>query len=89
METHKTLKFNSDSVGIAEFLNALKQIEELFNLNKEDFLILLELTGGHYSYLVQQVLLNEGFELFQIENKAVEEFRKSLGISEKSDSMQR
>ena len=83
----KTLKFNSDSVGIVEFLSALKQIEEQFNLNKDDFLILLEPTGGHYSYLVQQVLLNEGYDLFQIENKAVGEFRKSLGISEKSDSM--
>lgn len=83
----KTLKFNSDSVGIVEFLSALKQIEEQFNLNKDDFLILLEPTGGHYSYLVQQVLLNEGYDLFQIENKAVGVFRKNLGISEKSDSM--
>ncbi|MBK5424589.1 transposase [Bacillus sp. TH30] len=84
----KTMKFNSDSAGIAEFLKALKQIEEQFNITRDDFLILLEPTGGHYSYLVQQVLLNEEYQLFQVENKAVGEFRKNnLGISEKSDSM--
>ncbi len=84
----KTMKFNSDSTGIAEFLKALKQIEDQFNITRDDFLILLEPTGGHYSYLVQQVLLNEGYQLFQVENKAVGEFRKNnLGISEKSDSM--
>jgi transposase len=84
----KTLKFNSDSAGIAEFLGAIKKIEKQFVLTKDDFLILLEPTGGHYSYLVQQVLLNEGYDLFQVENKAVGEFRKNnLGITEKSDSM--
>ncbi|MGA5716480.1 IS110 family transposase [Bacillus bombysepticus] len=84
----KTMKFNSDSAGIAEFLKALKQIEDQFNITRDDFLILLEPTGGHYSYLVQQVLLNEKYQLFQVENKAVGEFRKNnLGISEKSDSM--
>lgn len=84
----KTMKFNSDSAGIAEFLAALKQIERQFDLTKMDFLILLEPTGGHYSYLVQQVLLNEGYDLYQVENKAVGEFRKNnLGISEKTDSM--
>jgi transposase len=84
----KTMKFNSDSAGIAEFLQALEKIEKQFSLTKNDFLILLEPTGGHYSYLVQQVLLNEGYELFQVENRAVGEFRKNnLGISEKTDSM--
>lgn len=84
----KTMKFNSDSAGIAEFLEALRKIEKQFSLTKKDFLILLEPTGGHYSYLVQQVLLNEGYNLFQVENRAVGEFRKNnLGISEKTDSM--
>jgi transposase len=84
----KTMKFNADSSGIAEFLEALRKIERQFSMTKKDFLILLEPTGGHYSYLVQQVLLNEGYELFQIENSAVGEFReKNLGISEKSDSI--
>ncbi|WP_232700254.1 IS110 family transposase [Brevibacillus daliensis] len=84
----KTMKFDSDSIGIAEFLQALIQIEKQFNITKEDFLIILEPTGGHYSYLIQQVLLNEGYTLFQVENKAVGEFRKNnLGITEKNDSM--
>lgn len=84
----KTMKFNSDSAGIAEFIEALGKIEKQFSLTKNDFLIFLEPTGGHYSYLVQQVLLNAGYDLFQVENKAVGEFRKNnLGISEKTDSM--
>jgi hypothetical protein len=46
-------------------------------------LILLEPTCGHYSYLVQQALLIEGYDLFQVENKSVGEFRKNnLGINE-------
>jgi len=84
----KTMKFNADSSGIAEFLVALEKIENQFSFTKRDFLILLEPTGGHYSYLVQQVLLTEGYDLFQVENSAVGEFRKkNLGISEKTDSM--
>lgn len=75
------MEFNSNSAGIEEFFNALKQIEEQLNITRGDFLILLEPTGGYYSYLVQQVLLNEGFQIFQVENKAVGEFRKNnLGI---------
>ncbi len=59
------MKFNADSSGIAEFLAALEKIEIQCSLTKKDFLILLEPTGGHYSYLVQQVLLNEDYDLFQ------------------------
>lgn len=48
----------------------------------------MEPIGEHYSYLVHQVLLNEGCQLFQVENKAVGEFRKNnLVIFEKSDSL--
>lgn len=84
----KTMKFNSDSAGIADFLMALEKIEKQFNLTKKDFLVLLEPTGGHYSYLIQQVLLNKGYDLYQVENRAVGEFRKNnLGITEKTDSM--
>lgn len=82
----KTMKFNADSAGLKQFLHALKNIEEQFDFNRDDFLILMEPTGGHYSYLLQQVLLQENYEVYLVENSAVKDFReKNLGISEKSD----
>jgi len=84
----KTMKFNADSAGITSILNAFKQVERQFGVQRDDFFILLEPTGGHYSFLIQQVLLYEGYTLFQVENKAVKNFREShLGITEKSDAM--
>ncbi|WP_103108501.1 IS110 family transposase [Brevibacillus reuszeri] len=84
----KTMKFNADSKGIHNFLNALKDIQIKFGLSPKDFFILLEPTGGHYSYLLMRVLLNEGYELYQVENKAVKDFReRQLGITEKSDDI--
>lgn len=82
------MKFNSNSTGIVGFLKALKQIENQFNITRSNFLIFLEPTGGNYSYLVQQVLLNEEYQLFQVESKAFGELRNNnLSISEKSDLM--
>ncbi|MBM7694016.1 transposase [Peribacillus deserti] len=84
----KTMKFNANSVGLAGFLQALKHTEEITGSKKDEFLILLEPTGGHYSYLVQQVLLQEKYEVYLVENSAVKDFReKTLGITEKSDSV--
>lgn len=84
----KTMKFNADSFGISDFLSALKKIQVQFGLNPEDFFMLLEPTGGHYSFLIQRILLNEGYSLFQVENKAVKEFRENtLGNKEKSDAI--
>lgn len=84
----KTMKFNADSIGMTQFLQAVKQLEEQFGFQREDFLVLLEPTGGHYSFLLQQVLLREGYEVYLVENSAVKDFReKHLGITEKSDSV--
>ncbi|MCM3200606.1 IS110 family transposase [Bacillus cereus] len=84
----KTIKFNADSLGITQFLQALEQMEKQLGIHKSDFLVLLEPTGGHYSYLLQQVLLNENFDVFLVENSAVKDFReKHLGITEKSDAV--
>ncbi|MGG0454624.1 IS110 family transposase [Bacillus mycoides] len=84
----KTMKFNADSLGLTTFLDALKQAEKAASVKRNEILILLEPTGGHYSFLITQLLLQEGYELFQVENKSVKEFReRTLGISEKSDAM--
>lgn len=84
----KTMKFDADSIGMTEFLQALKHMEEQFGLHRGDFLVLLEPTGGHYSYLLQEVLLREGYEVYLVENSAVKDFReKHLGMSEKSDAV--
>lgn len=60
----KTMKFNADSLGITTFLEALKQAEKAASVNRNEILILLEPTGGHYSFLITQLLLEEGYELF-------------------------
>ncbi|MEC2559183.1 transposase, partial [Bacillus cereus] len=84
----KTMKFNADSLGITQFLQALEHMEKQLGIYRSDFLILLEPTGGHYSYLLQQVLLNGNFDVYLVENSAVKDFReKHLGITEKSDAV--
>ncbi|PEM38776.1 hypothetical protein CN636_27875 [Bacillus toyonensis] len=84
----KTMKFNADSLGMTQFLQALEQMEKQLGIHRSDFLVLLEPTGGHYSYLLQQVLLNENFDVYLLENSAVKDFReKHLGITEKSDAV--
>ncbi|SFR27602.1 MULTISPECIES: IS110 family transposase [unclassified Paenibacillus] len=84
----KTMKFNSDSQGITKFIHALEDIEAQFEYKPQDFFILLEPTGGHYSYLVVRVLLDRGYSIYQVENKAVKDFReRQLGLNEKSDEI--
>ncbi|TJZ99501.1 IS110 family transposase [Bacillus thuringiensis] len=84
----KTMKFNADSLGITQFLQALEHMEKQLGIYRSDFLVLLEPTGGHYSYLLQQVLLNGNFDVYLVENSAVKDFReKHLGITEKSDAV--
>lgn len=81
----KTMKFNADSVGISDFLGALRAIQEQLGLKPADFFMLMEPTGGHYSFLLQQVLITEGYSLHMVENSAVKRFREeTLGIQEKS-----
>lgn len=84
----KVMKFNADSKGITDFLTTLRDIQIKMGLQANDFFMLLEPTGGHYSYLLTRILLDEGYELYQVENKAVKEFRdRTLGIAEKSDAI--
>ncbi|QYK65594.1 hypothetical protein [Paenibacillus sp. S02] len=75
------MKFNSDSQGITKFIHALEDIQAQFEYKPQDFFILLEPTGGHYSYLVVRVLLDRGYSIYQVENKAVKDFReRQLGL---------
>uniref|UniRef100_UPI0003036A02 hypothetical protein n=1 Tax=Priestia megaterium TaxID=1404 RepID=UPI0003036A02 len=41
----KTMKFNADSAGITSILNAFKQVERQFGVQRDDFFILLEPTN--------------------------------------------
>jgi transposase len=84
----KTMKFNADSLGISEFLSALQAIQQQLGLKPNDFFMLMEPTGGHYSFLLQQVLLNANYSLHMVENASVKKFREeTLGIQEKSDAI--
>ena len=80
----KTIKFDSDSKGLHQVLDALNIVSK----NPKDFFILMEPTGGHYGFTIMTLLLSLGYDLFQVENKAVKDFReRSLGIKEKSDQI--
>ncbi|MEJ8548868.1 IS110 family transposase, partial [Brevibacillus borstelensis] len=84
----KTMKFDADSSGISDFLDALHVVQEQLGLKPIDFFVLMEPTGGHYSFLLQQVLLNAGYSLYMVENASVKKFREeTLGIQEKSDAI--
>ncbi|MED4583639.1 IS110 family transposase [Brevibacillus choshinensis] len=84
----KTMKFDADSSGITDFLSALKVVQDHLGLKPIDFFVLMEPTGGHYSFLLQQVLLNAGYSLHMVENSSVKKFREeTLGIQEKSDAI--
>ncbi|USG68151.1 IS110 family transposase [Brevibacillus ruminantium] len=84
----KTMKFDADSLGISNFLNALQVVQEQLGLKPTDFFVLMEPTGGHYSFLLQQILINAGYSLHMVENASVKKFREeTLGIQEKSDAI--
>ncbi|CCF17015.1 transposase IS116/IS110/IS902 family protein [Brevibacillus laterosporus GI-9] len=84
----KTMKFDADSLGISDFLKALQDVQEHLGLKPIDFFVLMEPTGGHYSFLLQHVLLNSGYSLHMVENASVKKFREeTLGIQEKSDAI--
>ncbi|CAM5789536.1 IS110 family transposase [Brevibacillus borstelensis] len=84
----KTMKFDADSLGISDFLKALQDVQEHLGLKPIDFFVLMEPTGGHYSFLLQQVLLKAGYSLHMVENASVKKFREeTLGIQEKSDAI--
>lgn len=80
----KTLKFTSDSSGLSMVLSALEEVSR----DPRDFFILMEPTGGHYAYVVLKLLMDKGYEVFQVENRGVKDFReRTLGLREKSDQI--
>jgi hypothetical protein len=57
-------------------------------ISPKGFFILLEPTGGNYGYIIMKALIDIGYTLYQVKNKAVKDFRESsLGIKEKSDEI--
>lgn len=84
----KTVKINADSDGIASFLDFLREMGDSNNISPKDFFILLEPTGGNYGYIIMKALIDRGYTLYQVKNKAVKDFRESsLGMKEKSDEI--
>ncbi|MFI8711412.1 transposase [Brevibacillus brevis] len=84
----RTMKFDADSLGISDFLIALQSIQQQLGLTSKDFFMLMEPTGGHYSFLLQQVLVHADYALHMVENASVKRFREeTLGIQEKSDAI--
>lgn len=80
----KTIKFSADSEGIRKLLKGLQQVSS----EPKDFMVLMEPTGGHYSYIVATVLISEGYDLYEVDNSAVKDFReRNLGIREKTDEI--
>lgn len=84
----KTQKINADSAGIATFLDFLREVEDSNKISPKDFFILLEPTGGNYGYIIMKALIDRGYTLYQVKNKAVKDFRETaLGMKEKSDEI--
>jgi hypothetical protein len=84
----KTMKIHADSDGIAGFLDFLREVGDRNGIAPKDFFIMLEPTGGNYGYIIMKALIDIGYTLYQVKNKAVKDFRESsLGIKEKSDEI--
>lgn len=80
----KTVKFLSNSEGFSELLSALEKVSNV----PQEFFILMEPTGGHYGYAIMRMLMDRGYTLYYVDNKAVKDFRERfLSIKEKSDQV--
>ncbi len=78
----KTIHFSSDMTGFKR----LRSYLDRFSTHNRDFLIILEPTGGFYALNVLMYLLNEGYTVFQVENRAVKDYReKTFGSETKTD----
>jgi len=77
----RTIHFSSDAAGFGR----LKRYLEGHSTNPGDFLILLEPTGS-YGLTVLLYLLGKGYQVLQIENRAVKDYReKVFGSETKTD----
>ena len=74
----KTFHFTSDAKGFKQ----LQKYLDNFSTNPTQFLILSEPTGGYYGYALQMYLIQKGYGLLQVENRAVKEYREDVYGSE-------
>jgi len=74
----KTLHFTSDATGFKQ----LRRYLDKLSTKPLDFLILLEPTGGYYGMTLLMYLISEGYQVLQVENKAVKDYREKIFGSE-------
>jgi len=74
----KTIHFSSDAKGFKQ----LQKYLESFSSNPARFLILSEPTGGYYGLALLIYLKMKDYDLLQVENKAVKEYREDIYGSE-------
>jgi transposase len=78
----KVIKFPTDANGFNDFLQHLSG----FSQNPQDFLVLMEPTGGYYAMAVMMFLLNQGYAVMQVENITVKDYREKIfGSQAKTD----
>ncbi len=74
----KTLNFSSDAAGFKK----LRTYLDKFSTTPSDFLVLLEPTGGYYAMALLIYLISQGYNVMQVENKAVKDYREKIFGSE-------
>lgn len=74
----KTIHFSSDARGFKQ----LQRYLDSFSTNPTHFLLLSEPTGGYYGLALQMYLIMKGYNLLQVENRAVKEYREDIYGSE-------
>jgi hypothetical protein len=78
----KPISFSSDATGFDKLLRYLRTLSE----NEQDFLILMEPTGGYYAMALMMFLLNRGYTVLQVENTTVKDYREKIyGSQAKTD----
>jgi transposase len=80
----KTVRFASDAAGFAQLQRYLDKHSAVVS----EFLVLLEPTGGYYALALLLYLLGKGYQVLQVENRAVKDYREKLfGSETKADEM--
>ncbi len=80
----RTVRFSSDAAGFAQLQRYLDHISP----DPAVFMVLLEPTGGYYGLTLLIYLLGKGYQVLQVENRAVKDYReKVFGGETKTDDV--
>jgi hypothetical protein len=80
----RTVHFTADAAGFAHLRRYLSRFSE----DPAEFLVLLEPTGGYYGLALIMDLLSNGYQVLQVENRAVKDYReKVVGSETKNDDL--